>query len=192
MDPTIAAALITGGVGALGIVGTVVTSVVGSQSTREATERTVEAGTAANTATLISAREDRLWEKRAAAYQETLTRLLHRQAERHFDLRKYRVDAETERKLKEFYENYELPAMFETQGRLVAYASDTVMAAFNASRGRTPKSRCNTGTGLHSGNLPGWHRSRAAWRACRMATRCLMPSGSSTSRSKRQTRPTRR
>lgn len=139
VDPTIAAALITGGVGALGIVGTVVTSVVGSQSTREATERTVEAGTAANTATLISAREDRLWEKRAAAYQETLTRLLHRQAERHFDLRKYRVDAETERKLKEFYENYELPAMFETQGRLVAYASDTVMAAFNASRGAHAK-----------------------------------------------------
>jgi hypothetical protein len=122
-------------VGALGIAGTVTATVVGSRNTERATEATMMAGAATTAATLSAAREDRLWEKRAAAYEETLTGLLHRQAQRHFDLRKYRVDDKTEQKLKQFYENYELPGIFETQGRLVAYASDVVMDAFNATRG---------------------------------------------------------
>jgi hypothetical protein len=100
MDATIVAALISGGVGAIGIVGTVVTSVVGSKNTREATGRTVEAGTAQNRATLIAAREDRLWERRAAAYEEALTGLLHRQAKRHFDTRQFRTS--DEQQMKEF------------------------------------------------------------------------------------------
>jgi hypothetical protein len=112
-----------------------------SSATGPATERTVEAGTADNRATLAAAREDRLWEKRAAAYEETLTGLLHRQAKRHFDLRNYRVAEEEEQKLKQFYENYELPGIFETQGSLVAYASDAVMDAFTASRGAHAKVR---------------------------------------------------
>jgi hypothetical protein len=139
VDPTIEAAwigaAIGGGVGVLGIVGAVVTSVVSSNNTKKATEQTVAGGTTNTVATLAAAREDRLWEKRAAAYEETLTGLLHRQAQRHFELRKYREDNDTEKKLQQFYENYELPGLFETQGRLVAYASDVVMDAFNASRG---------------------------------------------------------
>ena len=78
VDPTIAAAWITGGVGALGIAGTVVTAIVGSRNTRRATEATIAAGTATTAATLTAARDDRLWEKRCAAYEETLTALLHR------------------------------------------------------------------------------------------------------------------
>jgi hypothetical protein len=139
VDPTITAAWIGagigGGIGLLGIAGTVVTSVVSSINTRKATGQSVAAGTASTMATLDAAREARLWEKRAAAYEETLTGLLHRQAQRHFDLRKYRVVGdEEEQKLKQFYENYELPGVFEVQGRLAAYASDAVMDAFNASR----------------------------------------------------------
>jgi hypothetical protein len=141
VDPTITAALISGAVGALGIAGTVATAVVGSRNTRRATEQSVGAGAANTRATLAAAREDRLWEKRAAAYEETLTGLLHRQAQRHFDLRKYRVYGEEEQKLKEFYQNYELPGVFEAQGRLVAYASDAVMDTFNASRGAHAKVR---------------------------------------------------
>lgn len=49
-------------------------------------------------------------------------------------MRKYRVHADEEQRLKEFYENYELPGVFETQGRMVAYASNAVMDAFNAGR----------------------------------------------------------
>lgn len=135
VDPVVTAAWITSVVGALGITGTVTATVVGSRNTRKATERTVEAGADANRATLVAAREDKLWERRAAAYEETLTRLLHRQAQRHFDLRKYRTDGEAERMLKEFYENYELPGMFETEARLVAYASDAVMEAHKVTRG---------------------------------------------------------
>ena len=75
VDPTIAAAWITGGVGALGIVGTVVTSVVGSRNTKRATEATIAASAAATAATLAAAREERLWEKRAAAYEETIAEL---------------------------------------------------------------------------------------------------------------------
>lgn len=145
MDSTIAAACISGGVGALGVVGTAITAWIGSRNTRKATERTVEAGTAANRATLAAAREDRLWEKRASSYEESLTGLLHRQAQRHFETRKFRTNDESERKLEEFYANYELPGMFETQGRLVAYASDPVMNAFNASRAAHARVRVQHG-----------------------------------------------
>src|ERR1700733_12198675 len=92
VDPTIAAAWITGGVGALGIAGTVVTAIVGSRNTRRATEATIAAGTATTAAPLTAARDDRLWEKRCAAYEETLTALLHRRMQRRHDLRGFRWD----------------------------------------------------------------------------------------------------
>jgi hypothetical protein len=138
MNPEIAAAWIGaavgGGVALVGVAASIVSSVVSSNNTRRATERTVDAGTAANRATLVAAREDRLWEKRAAAYEESLTDLLYRQARRQHDLRRYRLDDASEQRLKAFYEDYELPGVFEPQARLVAYASDTVIEAFNAAR----------------------------------------------------------
>jgi hypothetical protein len=137
MDAAITAAWIGAGVGGgvalVGLAGTVASSIVNSNNTRRATERTVEAGTEANRATLLAAREDRLWEKRAAAYQESLTQLLHRRAQRHFDLRKYRTSEAEEKRLTEFYEKYELPGTFETWAGLTAYASEPVLASFNAS-----------------------------------------------------------
>src|SRR6202161_4265819 len=118
MDATIAAAWIGAGVGGgvalVGVVASIVSSIVNSNNTRRATERTVEAGTEANRATLLAAREDRLWEKPAAAYQEAPTQLLPRRAQRHFDLRKYRTSEAEEKRLTEFYEKYELPGTFET------------------------------------------------------------------------------
>jgi hypothetical protein len=124
VDATIAAALISGGVGALGIVGTVVTSVVGSKNTREATEQAIEAGAANTRATLAAARGDRLWEKRAAAYEETLAWLLHRQAKR--------TDNEA---AQEFYKTFGVPGTFETHSRLIAYASDAVVDGYGTARG---------------------------------------------------------
>jgi hypothetical protein len=134
VDATIAAALISGGVGALGIAGTVVTSVVGSKNTRQATERTVEAGTANNRATLSAAREDRLWEKRAAAYEETLEALLYRQQKRQNKLRMYRLDEDSEQKITDLFASYEPSGWFEAQARLVAYASDAVLDAYEVSQ----------------------------------------------------------
>jgi hypothetical protein len=122
-------------VGVVGVVATAVTAWIGSWNTRRATERTVEAGTDANRATLAAAREERLWERRAAAYEEMLTMLLHRRAKRNYDVQTIRMDDETpESELKKFYKEYKLPGIFETESRLVAYASDAVMAAYEATR----------------------------------------------------------
>jgi hypothetical protein len=120
-------------VGILGVAATAITAWIGSWNSRRATERTVEAGTAANRATLMAAREDALWDRRAAAYEEALTGLLHRQAKRHFDLRDLRVS--NEEQMKEFYESYQLPGVFETESRLTAYASNLVLEAHKATRG---------------------------------------------------------
>jgi hypothetical protein len=133
VDPNIAAAWITGGVGALGIAGAVVTAIVGSRNTGRATEATIAAGAATTTATLAAAREDRLWERRCAVYEETLTGLLHRQANGREDLRMYRWDEVTERQVKDFVAGYEAPGFFEANSRLLAYGSDVVIDASNAS-----------------------------------------------------------
>jgi len=130
VDPTITAAWITGGVGALGIAGTTVTAWIGSRSTRKATERTVESGAASTMATLAAAREDRLWDKRAAAYEETLAGVLYRQARRSHELRGFRWDEATEAQLKEVLDKSQPPGWFQTHARLTAYASDAVRTAF--------------------------------------------------------------
>jgi hypothetical protein len=127
MDPTIAAAWITGGVGGLGIAGTVATAIVGSRSTRKATETTVAAGAATTAATLAAAREDRLWERRAAAYEEFLTGLLIRQAKRRYGLREDALDVD---QLETIHDDSDPLGPPEAQGRLTAYASDAVLEAF--------------------------------------------------------------
>lgn len=139
MDATITAAWIAagvgGGVGFLGIVGTVVTSVVGSNNTRKTTERTVEAGTRANRATLIAAREDRLWERRAASYEETVAGLLHRQRKRQRGVVLYKQTTGVDpQRLRDYLASFESPDWIESQARLVPYASDAVLAASDASQ----------------------------------------------------------
>jgi hypothetical protein len=128
VDATIAAALISGGVGALGIVGTVITSVVGSRNAREATRTTVDAGTETNRKTLEADRESRLWERRAAAYEEMLSVILQREHVRGYDLVVARI--ETDSDLEKFLDEVKLPSTFKAEGRLVAYASAPVLAAY--------------------------------------------------------------
>lgn len=131
MDPTIAAAWITGGVGALGIVGTVVTSVVGSRNTRKATEQAIEASAANTMATLAAAREDRLWEKRSAVYEETLAALLYRGDKRFWGVAGA-WDKGAAEELRNAYDEYRSTTWFERRGRLYAYASEAVRAASEA------------------------------------------------------------
>ncbi len=133
MDPTITAAWISGGVGAIGIVSTAVTAWTGSRNTRRATAQAIAAGADNTRATLAAACEERLWEKRAAAYEEALTGLLHRRAKRRFDLRDYRT--KNDAAMNDFYGGYQLPGVFETESRLVAYASNRVREAYEATRG---------------------------------------------------------
>jgi hypothetical protein len=133
MDPTITAAWITGGVGAVGIAGTVVTAIVGGRNTRQATEITVAAGAATTTATLAAARDDRLWDKRCVVYEETLADLLRRQAKRRQDLREGQFDQATEAQLEAIHDDDLLGLLgLLEQGRLTAYASDAVLGAFLA------------------------------------------------------------
>lgn len=115
-------------VGILGVVATAVTAWVGSWNTRKATERTVEAGTDANRATLVADREGRLWERRAAAYEEMLAVILQRKRLRGFDLVMARM--KTGRDLEEFFKKFALPSTFETESRVVAYASEPVLTAY--------------------------------------------------------------
>jgi hypothetical protein len=46
----------------------------------------------------------------------------------------YRLDEESEQKLKDFFASYQPPGWFEAQARLVAYASDAVRHAFDATQ----------------------------------------------------------
>lgn len=133
VDPTIAAAWITGGVGALGIAGTVTITIVGFRATRNATGRALAASAAATSATLSAGREDRLWEKRAAAYEETLAEVRHRQLKRRHDLRGFRWDEASEQQRNDFFASYQPPNWFQAQARMAAYASDTVLDAFEGS-----------------------------------------------------------
>ncbi len=157
MDATITAALISGGVGALGIVGTVVTSVVGSRNTGRATEQAIAAGAANTRATLAAAREDRLWDKRAAVYEETLAAVAYRQSGLTAALRDGDVAGEELEKALQSYGSLEWAAM---QGRLNAYASDAVSGASLASvvahgtaRQRFSEMR-RLREQIHSGHLP--------------------------------------
>ena len=119
-------------VGVAGVAATAVTAWIGFWNTRKATERTVEAGAANTRATLAAAREDRLWEKRCAVYEETLRELLYTQSKRRHELHGFRWDEASEERLKDFYDAYERPGFFEWRSRLAAYASDVVIAASNA------------------------------------------------------------
>jgi hypothetical protein len=128
VDPTIAAAWITGGVGALGIVGAVVTNIVGSRSTKRATEATIAAGVATTAATLAAARDDRLWEKRCAAYEETLATLMNHRKQRPLGMSPA-DDAEKMRSI-----DSDSPEWAQELGRLYAYASGAVLAAWDSAQ----------------------------------------------------------
>jgi len=133
VQPQVEAAWIATGTGSVGIISTAVIAYLGFRNSRKATEATIAGGSANTVATLAAAREDRLWEKRAAAYEETLAELRHRLMKRRHDLRGYRMDEASEQQLKEFFDSYHAPGWFQAQARLTAYASDPVLAAFEAS-----------------------------------------------------------
>jgi hypothetical protein len=134
VDPTIAAAWITGRVGAVRIIGTVATAIVGSRNTRRATEATVAAGDATTTATLAAVREDRLWDKRCAAYEDIIATLLRRQKTRQSEMLREVLRMPLDLDEYGFPVTDDPPVSFEDQARLLAYASDEVRDAFEATR----------------------------------------------------------
>jgi hypothetical protein len=76
MNSVVEAAWIAGASGLVGVVvgvtGTTIVAVVGFRSTRKATEDTNQTTTATNTATIVAARDGRLYDKRSEVYIDLL------------------------------------------------------------------------------------------------------------------------
>jgi hypothetical protein len=132
VDSAVEAALISGGVGVLGVAGTVAVAIAAARSTRKATSKTVDGATQDTIRALNAARDDRLWEKQAAAYEETLASLLYRLAKRHDVFNPYRMPEDAEQ-AKQAFAAYDPPDWFGAQARLLAYCPEDIRKAFEAS-----------------------------------------------------------
>jgi hypothetical protein len=132
VDPIITAAAITGGLAAVGIAGTVMSTIAGARSTRMAAEETVEAARAATLAALTAAREGQRWEREHAAYVETIAGVLRRQRQRRYLVTNPLF--EDSEQLRDFLDAHEPPGWLEAQATLIACASEWVKDAAEASR----------------------------------------------------------
>ena len=133
MTPVETAAVISGCF-ATGSVGhTAYVAIRGFWSTREATTRAIEAASDDTRRTLSAAREERIWEKRSTAYQETVAYLLYRQERRSFRPFSHITGRDLGTAMRFWFGAYQPPGWSELQGRLVAYASDAVVAAYKES-----------------------------------------------------------
>lgn len=131
MNPYVEPALIAGGVSLLSLGGTVWVALAGFRNTRKATTQTVEAGTADTVLALDAARGDRLWHKQTASYEETNAYLLFRQVKRRYELSPA-ADQPPPRAIEELFSHHKAAEWFAIQGRLVTYAEDVVVDAYNA------------------------------------------------------------
>ena len=132
VDPIITAAWVTGALAAVGIAGTVMSSIAGSRNTRMAAEQTAEAARTATLTTLAAAREGQRWEREHAAYVETIAGVLRRQGQRRYLVANpLNVDSE---QLRDFLDASEPPGWLEAQAALIACASAWVKDAAEASR----------------------------------------------------------
>lgn len=132
MNPVVTAAIISGcfAIGSVGL--TAYVAVRGFRSTREATDKAVEASSQNTIRALNAARDDRLWEKRATVYEETVAFMLHRQHQRDSPVLHNRTAREKSNATR-LGGDYRPAAWRTMQGRLVAYASDVIVAAYKES-----------------------------------------------------------
>jgi hypothetical protein len=126
-------AWIAAGSGGLGIISTAVVAIVAASNTRQANQRTIDAGTADTVRVLDAARADKLWDQRRSAYHELTAYLLYVQAKRRLDMRNYRLADDGEEALQRLLGNYKPPNWWELQARIAHYGSDDVIGQFEAS-----------------------------------------------------------
>jgi hypothetical protein len=107
---------------AIGVGGAVIVAVTAFVSTKKSTDATIQAE-----------RGRRLWEKRAAAYESTLRALLQRKLERNAALRAGWVAKETQQRLEAVLDKYSPQRWLDVQTAILAYATDWVVAAVDAS-----------------------------------------------------------
>ena len=122
MDLVITGALI----GAGGAVAGALAAIIPTRATiKAATENTVR--------TLNAARDDRIWEKRASAYEAALAAILGHANKRSRAMREDAMESRP-RLLADYFASYESQSWAETEGRLLAYSSPAVESAFLQSR----------------------------------------------------------
>ena len=132
MDPTITASLIGGGAVILSGGWTALVAVTTTRNARRTNQATLNTA-AENTAhALDAAREERIWDKRAEAYVDALYVVRHRQERRSDAARTINFQLATEKNRQEWLASWKLPDETAMEMRLLAYASEPVLAASRA------------------------------------------------------------
>ncbi len=129
MDPTITAALISGGALIVSGFWTAVVAVTTNRNARRTNQATLDAAAENTARALDAAREERLWDKRAEAYVDALYVVRHRQERRSDAMRTIRFDQATEAAHQEWLASFKLPDEPGVEMRLLAYASELVLVA---------------------------------------------------------------
>jgi hypothetical protein len=142
MDPTVITA-------AIGVGGTVIVGVVGFWSTKTASDKAAQVATDNTARALDAARDERIWDRRARAYEQSVAALLYRRQQRRQELAELvALPAAGLRPLGRTYalwqEQVSLPdhpffdrypsGWFEVEGTLLAYATPKVITALDAAR----------------------------------------------------------
>ena len=127
------AALISAGATIISVSATAFVAVRAYHMTRTTNAETIQAGIENTIRVLNGARDDRIWDKRAEAYVDAL-RYLHRtQTQRQDMAHTGRYVHEAEQQLEEWRVGLLTTEWQEIQARLVAYASQPVLEALQAS-----------------------------------------------------------
>jgi hypothetical protein len=133
MDPVITAALIGGGAAIISGGWTALVAVTTTRNARRTNQATIDAAAENTARALDAAREERIWEKRAEAYLDAMRFVRHRQEARENATRTIRYDDATEERIRESLANFRLPESRDVELRLLAYASQQVIDAVEAS-----------------------------------------------------------
>ena len=132
MDATITAAWIGGGAVILSGGWTALVAVTSARNARRTNQATLDAAAKNTARALDAAREDRIWDKRADAYVEALYLTRNRQERRGDMTRTIRLDQASEESRQQWLANFKLPDEVGMEMRLLAYASEPVLAAARA------------------------------------------------------------
>jgi len=144
MDPTVIAA-------AIGVGGTVIVGVAGFWSTKTASDKAAKVATANTVSALDAARDERIWDRRARAYEQAVAALLYRRQQRqHLDeLHGQPLLSAAQWRPSDlalmfrqnvrlpdqpFFDHYAPRGWVEVEGTLLAYATEAVIAALEAAR----------------------------------------------------------
>jgi hypothetical protein len=83
--------------------------------------------------TIAHARESRVWDRRADVYVEALAAVHHRQIRREFETQTGPLDDQTRKRTQEYIAIYQQSDWHMLEGRLLAFASEPVITAVQAS-----------------------------------------------------------